>query len=417
MTSITYIFKNMFTNRTRLFLTVLAVAWGTFSIASMLAVGEGLRLTFSDVVDKAGDAALIVSGNQSTEAFRGQANGIKVILNQDDLDRLKQAMSERALVTGNFMWDVRLLNGHKTAGRNPVTVVAPQYDIIHGISLMPGGRFINVEDERLKRRVIVLGTKTAQKLFSPRENPIGNAVYVDKTPFQVVGVQRRTLQLISTNSVPDDYTSWVPYSTYQTLTNNRIFTNFIIAPFDLNDIPLLQNIVRHIIANPRQLNPNDPGILDFINLQKEKEKINLFSYGIEIFLGVVGALTLVIAGVGIANVMFISVKRATREIGIRMTLGATTYEILFYYACEALVTTALGGIVGLLMAKGLVWLVNQIPMKSELLEYFGSPKPVLSFNVMLIVILVLGAVGLFAGIFPARKAASINPAEALRHEK
>lgn len=417
MTSISYILKNMFTHRTRLILTVLAVAWGTFSIASMLAVGEGLRLTFDQVVNKAGEAALIVSGNQSTEAFRGQANGIKVTLNQDDLDRLSSAMSDRALVTGNYMWDVKLLNGKNTLRYNPVTVVGQQYDIIYGLSLLPGGRFINAEDERLKRKVIVLGSKTAQELFKPQENPVGKYIYIEKTPFLVIGLQRKTLQFISTNSIHDDYTAWIPFSTYQILTQDRTYSNFIVAPFNLNDVPLLKNIVRHIIASPRQLNPNDPGILNFIDLQKEKRKINLFSYGIEIFLGVIGALTLVIAGVGIANVMFISVKRATREIGIRMTLGATTYEILFYYVCEALFTTAIGGIIGLLMAKILVWLVNQIPMKSELLEYFGSPRPILSFNIMLIVIILLGAVGFVAGVFPARKAALINPAEALRHEK
>jgi putative ABC transport system permease protein len=133
-------------------------------------------------------------------------------------------------------------------------------------------------------------------------------------------------------------------------------------------------------------------------------------------LGLIGTLTLIVAGVGIANVMFISVKRATREIGIRMALGATSYKIMAYYGLEALITTAIGGIIGLLMAKGVVVIINKIPMKAELLQYFGSPRPVLSWTVMIVVIAILGAIGFLAGFFPARKAALINPAEALRYE-
>lgn len=406
----------MFSNRTRLFLTILAVAWGTFSIAIMLAVGDGLRMTFASAVNNAGEAALIISGHQSTQPYRGQRSGIKVILTQEDLYRLRVAMYESALVTGAKEWDVKIHKGNKTHRGPPLTAVDALYDKVHGVSVLPGGRFINAEDERLRRQVIVLGTKTVPKVFKPRENPVGQMIYLAGKPFLIVGVQRKTLQLVSTNSVPDVFANWVPYSTYQEVTNDRTYDNFIIAPFDLKDVPKLQRIAKYVIASRRQLNPDDPGILNFINLQKEKTKINLFSYGIEIFLGVIGALTLVVAGVGIANVMYISVKRATREIGIRMAIGATTYEILFYYACEALMTTALGGAIGLLMAKGLVLLVNKIPMNSELLDYFGNPRPILSWSVMLIVILVLGVIGFVAGIFPAKKAASINPAEALRYE-
>lgn len=416
MISITHILKNMFSNRTRLFLTILAVAWGTFSIASMLAVGDGLRMTFANAINSTGEAALVISGHQSTQPYRGQPSGIKVILTQEDLDRLRLAMHGSALVTGQKEWAVKIHKGNKTHRGPPLTAVDTQYDRIHGVGVLPGGRFINAEDERLRRQVIVLGTKTIAKIFKPRENPIGQFVYLEGKPFLVIGVQRKTLQLISTNSVPDIFTNWIPYSTYQEVTNDRTYDTFIIAPYDLKDVATLQRIAKHVIASRRQLNPDDPGIVNFINLENEKTKINLFSYGIEIFLGVIGALTLVVAGVGIANVMYISVKRATREIGIRMAIGATSYEILFYYACEALITTAIGGAIGLVMAKGLVILVNKIPMNSELLDYFGNPRPILSWNVMLVVILILGVIGFIAGIFPAKKAASINPAEALRYE-
>jgi putative ABC transport system permease protein len=115
--------------------------------------------------------------------------------------------------------------------------------------------------------------------------------------------------------------------------------------------------------------------------------------------------------------MYISVKRATREIGVRMALGAKPYEILIYYATEAILTTGIGGILGFLLAFGLVFFLQHLPVHSEVLNHLGNPRPVLSFNVFCIVMIVLGTIGLLAGLFPARKAALINPAEALRHEK
>ncbi|HEX2549631.1 MAG TPA: FtsX-like permease family protein, partial [Gammaproteobacteria bacterium] len=288
---------------------------------------------------------------------------------------------------------------------------------IHGIKVNPPGRFLNVLDDVYRRQVIVLGLHSVERLFKPKENPVGQYIFVDNSPFMVIGVQRKNLQLLSTGKMPDDYLNWIPYSTYQALTANRNYTGFIIAPNQLADIPRIEQEIRKVIARTRGLNADDPGILNVINLQEEKEKLILFLKGMEWILGVIGGLTLLVAGVGIANVMYISVKRATREIGIRMALGARTYEILCYYTVEAVLTTLLGGLLGFLLAFGLIYFLQHLPVQSEVMEHLGNPRPVLSFNVIFIVMLVLGTIGLLSGIFPARKASLIHPAEALRHEK
>jgi len=416
MIPISQLVRDMFANRTRLLLTILAVAWGTFSITSMLAVGEGLRLTFGNAIANSGEGSLVVTGKQTTKAHHGQSNGIKILLTQHDLDTLKKSFAGRALITGSIAWDVHIHRNAKESRGPPVTAVEPDYVRMHAIHVMPGGRFIDAEDNKQHRQVIVLGDHTVKKLFNANENPIGQYVYLKNKPFLVIGIQNKTVQLIETSQYPDEMTNWIPYSIYQELSNNYNYSNFIIAPQDLTIIPRLQNEVRRYIASSRQVDPNDPGLVDFINIQEEKQKINLFFYGIEIVLGIIGSLTLLVAGVGIANVMYISVRRATREIGIRMALGATAHDILAYYACEAGITTAIGGVIGLFLTKIVVFIINCIPINSDILEEFGSPRPVMSLSVILLVIFTLGATGLLAGIFPARKAALINPAEALRYE-
>jgi len=406
----------MLTNRTRLLLTILAVAWGTFSICSMLAVGEGLRLTFGNAMHSMGQGALVVTGKQTTRAFHGQSNGIQISLTQHDLDQLKRSLQGRADITGSIAWDIPLYYGEKTSHHAPTTAILPDYGRIHAIHLIPGSRFINLLDDVQHRQVIVLGNRTYIKFFKPHENAIGKTIYLKDKPFLIVGVQRKSVELVATNQYPDEFTNWIPYSTYQEITNSYNYSNFIIAPFQLDQVDALQTEIRHYIAMNRHLNPEDPGILDFINIQKEKEKINIFFYGIEVVLGIMGSLTLIVAGVGIANVMYMSVRRATREIGIRMALGAQPYEILLYYVIEALLTTFIGGMTGVLLTEGLVMIVAQIPMDSEILQYFGSPRPVLSMVIVLVVISILGIIGILAGFFPARKAANIHPAEALRYE-
>ena len=297
----------------------------------------------------------------------------------------------------------------------PVLAVDPSYAKIHQISVLKGGRFISELDMKKQKAVIVLGEKSKEYLFPGQENPVGKYVKIGEKPFLVVGVMKHKSQLIS-HGPSDDFYNWVPASTYVLYMNPSTIGGVSLSYKDPKLLARLENNIRRIIAINHGADPQDSNIVNFHEFATRQAKINGFFSGMEIFLGVIGALTLMVAGVGIANVMFASVSHATHEIGIRMAIGARTSQILRHYILEALATTFIGGVVGLSFAGLLVYGLSKIPLKGQLIKVIGVPHPILSLSVVIIVISVLGVIGFLAGLFPALKASKIDPAEALSYE-
>lgn len=418
MIPINYIIKELLAEKTRFFLIILAIAWGTASITSMLAVGEGLRITFGRVMEGSGKALLFVTGGQTSSNYQGQALNQTISLTPQDLQAIKNGIPaihitpEYTIFTQSKYGDQQsytMLNG-----------VEPIYGKLRYIIPQRGGRFINAIDIQKRQRVIVLGNDLAHELLGAATNKnnslLGLFIYIGGQRFQIIGLMQKKLQFIS-YGMPDSYAAWIPASTFIGLVQaqNRI-DRFIISPDHPEQLGPVKQAIIKIIAFNHHLNPADKNIVSFIDTYELQQKSAQIFTGMEIFLGIVGGLTLLVAGVGIANVMFISVRHATRDIGIRMAVGARNYQILIQYLTESLLTTTIGGIIGLIVAKIIITSVALIPVKQDILKFFGSPKPMLSPLIVSLVVVILGLTGLLAGFFPAKKAADIHPAEALRHE-
>jgi putative ABC transport system permease protein len=414
MIPVGHIFWELFAERTRLLLTILAIAWGTASISVMLALGEGLRLTFGRSMKGMGEGIIIVWQGQTSKAYGGVPEGYALPLSKEDRDRFRAAIPEIGLISGEYSTHRSMRHGTKwRSGR--LMGVDPAYGPMRNVFPQPGGRFIDPEDVRLQRRVAVLSPQVVQELFGTTADPVGQDIQIDGWPFLVVGVMRNKYQTASYEGQDRDGT-WIPSSTFETRYGWRHYSNLVVRPGQPAQMEWVKTRMRQVLAAQRGCDAEDKEILRYWDTLEMQDMSGKVLYGLQTVLGIIGGLTLIVAGVGIANVMYVSVSDATRDIGVRMAVGARSWQVLGQYVLEGLTATALGGLLGIAASALAIAAVGRIPMKGEFFEVVGKPVPVFSLNVAAIVVLVLGVIGFVAGFFPARKAAQVDPVEALRHE-
>lgn len=414
MAFIREIVQDLFYEKTRIALTILAIAWGTFAIAIMLAIGEGLRLNFARTMANTGEKLLTITSGVTSKNYRGMSSNEQLKLTKHDMDAIA-ILPNVTGVTPQYKFNPQLRYHDRNIYYADFYAVTPEYASIHRVQVGPTQRFISAFDLKQRSCVVVVGARTADKLFAPEQNPVGDTIYIDNRPFTIIGVMQKKPQMHFAER-PDDELNWIPASTYELLNNPQQIDVIEVSYRDLKLLPQTKTTIQKVIALNHGTDPDDPGIVKFFSLEKEQKETNKFFIGMQIFLGIVGSLTLLIAGVGIANVMYASVARATRQIGLQMALGATTKHILLHYISESLVATVIGGIIGIIITMLAVYLIRLIPMQGMLIEQIGKPKPILSFLVFVIVIVVLGIVGFVAGLFPALKATKVDPVEALAYE-
>jgi putative ABC transport system permease protein len=399
--------------RKRAFLTIAAIAWGTVAILLLLAFGEGLKRQLGSNARAMGENIGVMWMSETTKAWKGMNPGRPIRVRIDDLPVLKSRLPELEDLIGEaIFWRTNLTSGRKTvAGR--VKGVSVAYGEARKQYPVEGGRFLSPLDEAERRRVIFLGNELAEDLFG-KEDPVGKTMLVAGAPFTVVGVMQKKTQMGAYAGMDKDH-SIVPISTWKALFGRPTVNNLVLRVSDPAKMKDAIARTREVIAAKYGFDPSDERALPTWDTVESQKTTRNMTVGIQIFLGIIGALTLLIGGVGVANIMYAVVKERTREIGVKMALGAKAGWITGPFVLEGLSYTLVGGAAGMLIATLMVLAMSFIPTDgNQVMEFLGTPK--LSPAIGAATASILGVIGLLAGWFPARRAAAVDPAATLRYE-
>jgi putative ABC transport system permease protein len=393
-------------------LTIVALAWGTFSIVILLAFGEGLNRQMRKAFHGLGQGICIVGGGQTSKPYLGLGKGRRIFLKLEDLDVLKERVAGIELISPeNDRYINTLTYGRKSITKR-VIGVAPAFEELRTYYPERESRFLNETDVDSKRRVIFLGADLKKELFGTGE-AVGKTILVNAVPFLVIGIMQDKMQNSMYNG-PDVEKAAIPFTTYLAIFGDKYLSRLIYKPMDLTRSEIVKDDVVRVLAGKYKFDPEDKQAIDFWDTIEQEKLTNKIFLGIKIFMGIIGGLTLIVAGVGVANIMYVSARKRTKEIGIKMALGAKKRYIMAQFISEALMIAFAGGAAGVLLSVGAVEGINAMALKGDVADILAHPA--ISLDIMIATALILSLIGFLAGFFPARRAASLNPVEALRYE-
>jgi putative ABC transport system permease protein len=400
--------------RKRIALTVLAIAWGTVTLVLLLSFGEGLKRQLRKGTRGMGEGIGVVWAGSTSKTFAGLPSGRKIAFVQSDGELLRARIPEIAAISAEYeRWQTPLTVGRKTITAR-LAGVEPAYGDMRNSIPQPGGRFLNEHDYEDKRRVIFLGNKTSDDLFGKGANPVGRELKVKDTTFLVIGVLQKKIQT-QMYSGPDAEQVMIPATTFlATFGATQRPANFVYKPRTPEQGDAAEAQVYTVLAGRYHFDPTDRPALRVWDTRVTQRLNDNIVVGVEIFFGIIGSLTILIGGMGVANVMYALVKERTREIGLEMALGAKVRHVMMPFVLEALFMTVLGGIVGTAVSLVIVVGVSSLQIDSDAMEFLAHPtfSPIVAASTSV----VIGVIGLFAGYLPARRAAAIQPAVSLRYE-
>ncbi len=420
------IFQEMAAEKLRLGLTILAVAWATLCIAAMLAVGEGIRQGVLKTAQNGNGNLIYLTGGMATVDHGAFHQGKFLTLKMDDSEVVR-ALPDVKSVAPTAKWKERITVGDRSSWQEPLAVTS-EFQSMTNLMPMAGGRWLNPLDQKETRKVVVLGYELAADLFNPNEdfswfatvtlqvNPVGQKVKIGNEEFTVVGVLEKNSAQIEQGDLIN-YSSFVPFATWKRFHVNGEIGGINVQPQADVDREALAKTIRQVIARKHGASVSDEQVVQVDDMFLKQKSMQQFLIGLQSFLGIIGFVTLAVAGVGIANVMYATVKRSTRDIGVRMAVGATPTAIRMHYLVQSLLTMMMGGALGLGVTYALVSAISSIPLEGNAFyEQLGKPVPELSWVVVAIVILTLVIIGVASAWLPANRAAKVSPLEALQSE-
>jgi putative ABC transport system permease protein len=397
-------------NRRRSLLTMLGMAWGIATVVLLLAYGDGFERGLMIAFETFGGSQIALFPGRTSQQAGGTKAGTEIKLTRDDIEYLRSEVPLLKRISPEASKQSVVAYGTRSQNYSVVGVYA-SYERIRHIAVAEGS-FFSEQEDFAHNRVAVLGHDVKKKLFSG-QNALGETVRLDGISYQVVGVIKRMIQDGDDNMNGKVY---VPFSAMSDL-RDTYKIDMMTMEYEGPHAKVAE-AVRQSMAYHHSFDPKDKRAVFVFDSVEELSEIRVITTGIKILLGFIGLLTLGIGGVGLMNIMLVSVTQRTREIGVEKALGAKRWHILLQFLAEALVITLVGGLIGVVLAYLVSWSVGSLTLWSAFIEDAseGDIHLYIDLSTLIWATGILSFVGVISGMLPAIKASRLDPIEALRYE-
>ena len=404
-------------NRQRSLLTMLSLAWGVTCFVILYSYGEGFGTALTTSFKAVGQDLVLMFGGQTSAQAGGMRSGRVIRLELDDVETIRDTVPAVAAISPEvLMRRTPVTHEYRSQNMTIRGVLPPDYQKVRNMTVS-SGRWLSAEDEMQKERVAVLGAKAAEKLFGEAP-PEGEKITVSGMQFQVVGVLRTKVQ-ISNYNTPDNECVFIPYGAMSLLRDVKYPEDIVWTPTNPVFRAEALKQVRATLGRLHHFSPTDERAVEVIVFNEFMKQIDGMTAALRILLGLIGTMTLAIGGVGLANIMLVSVTQRTREIGVIKSLGATKRSILFQFLLEAMTIVTIGGILGVALGFAVTMGIGSLPLLGPLFKDTSGAGDIhlgISAFAVITSTVLLEIVGLISGLLPALRASKLDPIEALRYE-